>query len=195
MFGNQNVSASEVLSTRDMKLRPARDVTGIYNRSDPLSGHSFDLSFTLGTFGDGESDRSSFLRQFDQRYNLIEVRSPSSQLEGIGTGRVPHRISVQRHRRFKRLARLRSNHQQPRRAASQPGNSGRNAFRGPRLCNVDLSVSRSFSLKHLGDTGGFIAGTGAFNLLNHANLGNPDSLLASPTLSSTRCQDRVLITA
>src|SRR6202521_2910893 len=29
MFGNQNVSASEVLSTRDMNVRPGRDVTEI----------------------------------------------------------------------------------------------------------------------------------------------------------------------
>ena len=29
MFRNQNVSASEVLSTRDMKVRPERDVTEI----------------------------------------------------------------------------------------------------------------------------------------------------------------------
>ena len=29
MFGNQNVSASEVLTTRDMHVRPGRDVTDI----------------------------------------------------------------------------------------------------------------------------------------------------------------------
>ena len=29
MFANQNVSASEVLSTRDMNVRPGRDVTEI----------------------------------------------------------------------------------------------------------------------------------------------------------------------
>jgi outer membrane receptor protein involved in Fe transport len=64
---------------------------------------------------------------------------------------------------------------------SLPGNTGRNSFRGPGLYNVDLSVSRTFS-------GGFLRflrlpeqavltfRADAFNLLNHANLNNPDNL-------------------
>jgi len=64
---------------------------------------------------------------------------------------------------------------------SQLGNTGRNAFRGPGLYNVDVSLSRSFGLKYLGEAGRLAVRVEAFNFLNHANLGNPDSLITSPT--------------
>jgi len=66
-------------------------------------------------------------------------------------------------------------------APSTLGNTGRNAFRGPGFYNVDLSVARSFGLRRLGEAGRLTVRAAAFNVLNHANLGNPDSLLASPT--------------
>jgi hypothetical protein len=60
------------------------------------------------------------------------------------------------------------------------GNAGRNAFRGPGFYNLDVSVARSISLRWLGEGGSVTFRADAFNLLNHANLGNPDSLFTDP---------------
>ncbi len=61
--------------------------------------------------------------------------------------------------------------QQP--AAGQVGNTGRNAFRGPGLASADLSLSRSFGLKWLGEAGRFTVRADMYNVLNHSNLNNP----------------------
>jgi outer membrane receptor protein involved in Fe transport len=61
------------------------------------------------------------------------------------------------------------------------GNTGRNAFRGPGLYNIDLSLSRSFPVKYVGESGRLTVRVDVFNFLNHANLNNPDALLTSPT--------------
>jgi hypothetical protein len=65
------------------------------------------------------------------------------------------------------------------------GDTGRNAFRGPGLYNLDVSLSRSFPVRYgrwsMGETGRLTFRIDAFNVLNHANLNNPDSLLTSPT--------------
>ena len=66
-------------------------------------------------------------------------------------------------------------------AASTLGNSGRNAFTGPGFYSVDLSLARSFRLPWLGDAGRLVFRASAFNVLNHANLNNPDTQLGSPT--------------
>jgi hypothetical protein len=66
-------------------------------------------------------------------------------------------------------------------APSMLGNAGRNAFRGPGFYNLDLSVARAFGLPWLGESGRLKFRASAFNVLNHANLGNPDTLLTSPT--------------
>jgi hypothetical protein len=66
-------------------------------------------------------------------------------------------------------------------AASTLGNSGRNAFTGPGFYSIDLSLSRSFPLRKLGDAGRLVFRASAFNVLNHANLNNPDAQLGSPT--------------
>jgi hypothetical protein len=58
-------------------------------------------------------------------------------------------------------------------APGQLGNGGRNAFGGPGFYNVDLSVARSVSLRWLGEGGRLTLRADAFNVLNHANLGNP----------------------
>src|SRR5581483_9192786 len=60
------------------------------------------------------------------------------------------------------------------------GNLGRNAFRGPGLYNLDLSLARSFQLPRLREGTRLMIRADAFNLLNHANLNNPVSLLGSP---------------
>jgi hypothetical protein len=62
-----------------------------------------------------------------------------------------------------------------------PGAIGRNAFRGPGLFNIDLSLSRSFPVRKLGESGRLTVRADAFNLLNHANLNSPDPFLDSPT--------------
>jgi len=59
------------------------------------------------------------------------------------------------------------------------GNEGRNAFTGPGLYNIDLSLSRSFGLKHLGEAGRLVLRADAFNVLNHANLNQPNTILNS----------------
>lgn len=55
------------------------------------------------------------------------------------------------------------------------GNSGRNAFRGPGMYNVDVSVARAVALSWLGETGRLLFRVDAFNVLNHANLGTPNN--------------------
>lgn len=59
------------------------------------------------------------------------------------------------------------------RRPSGRGNLGRNSLIGPGFYNVDLSVSRSFGLRWLGESGRLTFRGDAFNFLNHANLGLP----------------------
>ena len=66
-------------------------------------------------------------------------------------------------------------------SASVVGNTGRNAFTGPGLYNVDFSLARSFILPRLREGTRLTIRADAFNILNHANLNNPNSLLGSPT--------------
>jgi hypothetical protein len=66
-------------------------------------------------------------------------------------------------------------------APSTLGNSGRGAFTGPGFYSVDLSLARSFRLRWLGDSGRLVFRASAFNVLNHANLTNPDAQPGSPT--------------
>ncbi len=63
------------------------------------------------------------------------------------------------------------------------GNIGRNAFRGPGLYNVDFSLGRSFQVPYLREGTRLTVRADAFNILNHANLNNPDSLLGSIPIS------------
>lgn len=57
------------------------------------------------------------------------------------------------------------------------GSSGRNAFRGPGVVNVDASVARIFYLR---ERLRLMARADFYNVLNHANLNNPASFLGSP---------------
>ena len=54
--------------------------------------------------------------------------------------------------------------------------SGRNAFAGPGLINLDVSVSRVFHPRWLGDDGGLTLRSDCFNFLNHANLNPPGNI-------------------
>ena len=58
-------------------------------------------------------------------------------------------------------------------APGQLGNGGRNAFIGPGFYSIDLSLAKSFGLRWLGEGGRMTLRADAFNVLNHANLGNP----------------------
>jgi len=62
-------------------------------------------------------------------------------------------------------------------AANQTGTTGRNAFRGPGLYDLDTSVARSFAVPRLHEGTFLTMRADFFNILNHANLGNPDNLL------------------
>jgi Carboxypeptidase regulatory-like domain/TonB-dependent Receptor Plug Domain len=64
--------------------------------------------------------------------------------------------------------------------ASTLGNTGRNAFIGPGFYSFDLSLARAFPLPWLGDTGRLRVRADAYNVLNHANLGNPEAQLNDP---------------
>ena len=64
--------------------------------------------------------------------------------------------------------------------ASRQGNTGRNAFRGPGLYNIDISLSRSFPVSRIGEAGRLTFRADVFNLLNHANLNNPQPLINQP---------------
>ena len=45
---------------------------------------------------------------------------------------------------------------------------------------MDLSLARTFAVPHLGEGTRFTIRADAFNILNHANLNNPDNLLGDP---------------
>jgi hypothetical protein len=61
----------------------------------------------------------------------------------------------------------------------QIGNLGRNAFRGPGLYSADVSLARRFPLPQLGEAGRLTVRADAFNVLNHANLNNPNLILCA----------------
>jgi Carboxypeptidase regulatory-like domain/TonB-dependent Receptor Plug Domain len=65
-------------------------------------------------------------------------------------------------------------------APSTLGTSGRNAFIGPGFYSLDVSLARAFSLPWLGEAGRLRVRADAYNLLNHANLGNPYAQLTDP---------------
>jgi len=54
--------------------------------------------------------------------------------------------------------------------------TGRNQFAGPGLVNLDVSASRVFAIRRLGEGGSLIVRADAFNFLNHANLNPPSNL-------------------
>jgi hypothetical protein len=74
-------------------------------------------------------------------------------------------------------------------AAAPPrtlGNGGRNSFYGPGLMSLDVSLSRRFRLPWLGERGELAVRVDAFNVMNHANLGNPEGRLGSSDFGVAR---------
>ena len=67
--------------------------------------------------------------------------------------------------------------------AAQPdsvGTSGRNAFFGPGLVNVDASLSRNFHARAWRESCLVTVRADAYDALNHANLGNPSAFVGDP---------------
>ncbi len=65
-------------------------------------------------------------------------------------------------------------------APGQIGNLSRNAFRGPKFWNLDLSLSRSFPVPAAGERGSVQFRADFFNIFNHTNLSTPASDIAAP---------------
>jgi hypothetical protein len=58
------------------------------------------------------------------------------------------------------------------------GNTKRNAFRGPSYFDWDMTVTKAFKLTERMQ---LTLGMNFYNIFNHANFGNPDGDLSSPT--------------
>ncbi len=69
-------------------------------------------------------------------------------------------------------------------AISTLGTLGRNALIGPGFYNVDLAVSKFFALPWLGESSRVGIRADAYNVLNHANLGNPVTQLKDPNFGA-----------
>jgi hypothetical protein len=67
-------------------------------------------------------------------------------------------------------------------ANNVPGNTARNEFRGPGVASMDVSLSRSFPLRWLGEGGRLTLRADAYNFLNHANLNNPAAVFNPTTV-------------
>ena len=68
----------------------------------------------------------------------------------------------------------------------QVGNLGRNAFEGPGLFNLDVSLARSIAIPWLGEGGKLTFRADAYNLLNHTNLNTPSTFIGSPDFGIAR---------
>ncbi len=66
------------------------------------------------------------------------------------------------------------------------GASGRNAFASPGLYNLDASLSRSLAMPRLGEMSRITLRCDFFNLLNHANLGQPANQLGLDGFGTAR---------
>ncbi len=60
------------------------------------------------------------------------------------------------------------------------GTTGRNAFSGPGLANVDVSLARSFHARAWKESFFMTVRADFYNALNHANLGNPSARIGAP---------------
>lgn len=64
------------------------------------------------------------------------------------------------------------------------GNIARNGFRGPGYFDTDLSIKKTFRITENGVA--FTLGANAYNILNHPNFGNPDSVIGSTTFGTVQ---------
>lgn len=120
----------------------------------------FPFTVTSGSSGNSNTDPGIYNRRPD----LISPGSIYSQRAAIPDGggvRILNRSAFQR-----------SN-------AAMQGNLGRNSLVGPGFYSLDVSISRRFAIRRLGDSRYFTIRADAFNVLNHVNLDNPNSDLTS----------------
>lgn len=77
--------------------------------------------------------------------------------------------------------------------AGEVGNAGRNAFRGPRLFNADLTLKKAFLIT---ENHRVTFRAEAYNAFNNVNFNNPGASLTTPTsfgrISSTSTEARIL---
>jgi hypothetical protein len=64
------------------------------------------------------------------------------------------------------------------------GNAGRNILRGPGLANLDFSVVKAATIKRLGEGGRLEFRAEFFNILNHANFGQPNRTVFAGTAAT-----------
>jgi hypothetical protein len=64
------------------------------------------------------------------------------------------------------------------------GNIARNQFRGPGYFDTDLSIKKTFRITESGLA--FTLGANVYNILNHPNFGNPDSVVTSSTFGTVQ---------
>jgi hypothetical protein len=64
--------------------------------------------------------------------------------------------------------------------AGAVGSLGRNSFTGPGFWNIDFSLARTFGERWFGEGRHFQFRMDAFNVLNHTNLGQPNTNLGQP---------------
>jgi hypothetical protein len=69
-------------------------------------------------------------------------------------------------------------------ASGSYGNTSRNAFHGPGFWSVDFSLGRAFTPRALGEGRRIVVRADAFNLLNHANLNNPETFLPADSAAA-----------
>jgi hypothetical protein len=67
------------------------------------------------------------------------------------------------------------------------GTSGRNEFYGPGLVSADVSLSRSFPVSRLSENARAVIRVDLYNVLNHANLNNPEASYCPPSLPASFC--------
>jgi hypothetical protein len=71
-------------------------------------------------------------------------------------------------------------------APGQIGNLGRNAFTGPGLFNLDVSLARAIPVPWLGESGRITFRADAYNLFNHTNLNTPATFLGASDFGVAR---------
>jgi hypothetical protein len=177
-------------------------------QSEPLAGEFFDLSYARVTASASSRRRAQFEHEgdssgergaadFDQRHNftaaaLWEWRGwRFSHLAAVRSG-FPYSVTAGE-RRAAVLADPAIRRPIPggyrlltRSAFAEPGagaGGARNSFRGPGLASIDASVARTIGIR---ERWRLTLRADLYNVLNRANLGNPESDLFSPDFGAAR---------
>lgn len=71
-------------------------------------------------------------------------------------------------------------------AAGKPGNAGRNVLTGPGYANVDLALIKNTGIPSIAESFNVQFRAEFFNVLNHANFGQPNANVSAPTAGQIR---------